>query len=177
MSDRIMKESGEPFASIEAAKSKRTRMGEEGQDTNIIEVEGGYALEKKGPIRPKRIPVGRRNRLTMDKKDKDPNYVYRIVNDDPGRVDMFKDAWWEVVTDKVQIGEDRIEDASQMGSVATKTVGRDQTGVVMRIKRELYEKDQRAKSEKIEESMKEIQREPNKPGQYGKIKITDNPRG
>ena len=44
--------------------------------------------------RPKRTPINGRNVLTVTGKD--PNYVYRIVNDVGGRVDMFKEAVHEL---------------------------------------------------------------------------------
>ena len=177
MTELIMREGGEPFKTIDAAKAKRTRMGEDGQDTNIVEIDEGYAIEIKEDKRPKRIPIGRRDRLVVDPRDKDPNYVYRMVNDEEGRIRMFEDAGYEIVRKKINMGENRIEDASQMGSAATKPVGRNQTGVLMRIKKEWYEEDQKAKTAKIRESMKEIQKEPEKPGQYGKIEVTRKKSG
>ena len=66
MSDLIFKDDGTPFATYNSAKAKRTRMGVEGLDTNIVEVDNGFALQKK-PYNPprKRIPLGQRNVLTV----------------------------------------------------------------------------------------------------------------
>lgn len=172
MSKLILKDSGEPFASENAAKAKRTRMGEEGLGTNIVEIEGGYALERKPENRRgKRIPIGTRQRLSIDKRDKDPNREYRIVNNDEGRIEMFEEAGWRIERKKIPIGDQRIEDGTQMGSAVTKPVGQKKIGVLMSIEKKLYKEDQDAKSDKIKESMRAIARETEKPGQYGNIKI------
>jgi len=175
MSELIKKASGEPFGTLESAKAARTRMGEDGLDTNIVEVEGGYALEtNRTQKRPKRVPVGVRNRLTVNKKDMEPGYTYRFVTDTEDRIRMCEDAGYEIVRDKVEVGDgNRIEDAKPIGSAVTKPVGRDQVGYLMRIKNEFYKEDQEAKINKIKENMKAIKEEPNKPGHYGKIKIRE----
>jgi hypothetical protein len=175
MSKLILKNDGTPFATETAALSQRTKMGEEGQNTNVIQIEGGFALERKPEERRgKRVPIGTRQRLTVDKGKKDPGYEYRVVNDDEGRVEMFEKAGWEIDRSKVKIGDHQIGEATQMGSATVKSVGMGKKGILMRIKKEWYKADQDAKSEKIKESMRAIQREPEKPGNYGKIKI-ENP--
>jgi hypothetical protein len=175
MSELIKKGNGEPFGTLESAKAARTRMGDEGLNTNVIEVEGGFALAKKPEKkRPKRVPIGRRGRLTVDKKNTDPAYKYRWVNQTDDRLTMYEEAGWEYVKEKVKVGDGkRPEEAKQIGSAVKKPVGRDVVAYLMRIKKEWYQEDQDAKSEKIKETMKELKRQPEKPGQYGKIKIRE----
>jgi hypothetical protein len=72
--------------------------------------------------RPKRTPVGTRNKLTV--QGKDPNYVYRIVNDVGDRIQQFIDAGYEIVEAKdVRVGDKRVETASSEGSQAQVSVG------------------------------------------------------
>ncbi|CAN8142620.1 hypothetical protein THIOSC15_490005 [uncultured Thiomicrorhabdus sp.] len=170
----ITKDDGSPFATYESAKAKRTRMGKEGLDTNVVKVDGGYVLEKRPYEKPKtRIPIGRRNVLTAKKEDLDPGYVHRFVNDDPGRLRMFMDAGWEVVEKRevMKILYDDIGAGSHVGSLVTKTVGKEKTAYLMRLKREYYEEDQEAKAEKIHEHEAGLKAVNEKDGQYGEVKI------
>ena len=176
MSEIITKDDGTPFATMESAKSKRTRMGAEGLDTNVVKVDGGFVLEKKPYEKPKeRIRIGGRNVLTVDHKDIGDGYVGRIVNDDPGRINMFRDAGWEVVEKRggAQIGDPQVGDGHQVGAVVTKSVGGGRVGYLMRIKKELYEEDQQLKADKIKETEAGLKMEKNKKGRYGEVKIGD----
>lgn len=109
--------------------------------------------------RPKRTPINGRNVLTV--QGKDPNYVYRIVNDVGGRVDMFKEAGYEMVLDKdVKVGDRRVNSASAEGSNAQVAVDKSGTkAFVMRIPKEWYEEDQRAKQERVNELEQTIKKD------------------
>ena len=49
--------------------------------------------------------------------DKDPDYVYRFVNDSGSRIDQMKNAGYEIVTDaNLVVGESRVSDPNQLGS-------------------------------------------------------------
>ena len=77
-------------------------------------------VESKRPTRAK--VTGKRNVLNVTGKD--PDFHYRIVNDTGDRVEMFKEQGYEVVTDnKVKIGERRIANPTQEGSVVSASVG------------------------------------------------------
>ena len=89
--------------------------------------------------RPKRVPVGTRNVLTV--KVRDPAYEYRFVNDLEDRIQMFKEGGWEVVTEDSQIGDKSVSDSSQISSAQTKAVGNGITAVLMRIRKEWYDED------------------------------------
>jgi hypothetical protein len=182
MSDLIYKDDGSPFATFNSAKAKRTRMGLEGLDTNIVEVDGGWALEKKPYKAPKkRIPLGQRNPLGMQAIKKDPNYVYRVVNDEPGRINMFRDAGWEVVQSEseIRMGDPNVGgDTGAVGTPVTKVVGRrdGKLAYLMRIPKEFYQEDQEAKSSKIRERESDLKMEKDKTGRYGDIKISNERR-
>ena len=176
MSEIIMKDDGSPFATMDSAKSKRTRMGQEGLDCNVVKVDGGFVLEKKPYKKPRtRIPIGRKGPLAIDKKDLDPNYSHRIVKDEGGRIRMFKDAGWEVVEKRggLQVGDDQVGVSGQLGAVVTKSVGANQVGYLMRIPKKFYKEDQQAKADIIKENEKGLKSESEKQGRYGKIKIGD----
>ena len=122
--------------------------------------------------RPQRIPVGgARDIITV--RDKDPNYVYRWVFDNPkrpGRIQRFLDGGYEVVQDDNEIGQKTVDRGSKLGSATTR---QDSGGllVLMRIKKEWYDEDQAAKQASIdalERSMKKDVRE-------GRIPGTDEP--
>lgn len=107
--------------------------------------------------RAKRTPINGRNILTVEGKD--PNYVYRIVNDDGDRIQMFKDAGYELVeSSSVRVGDRRVDVASSEGSKAQVSVGGGKKAFVMRIPKEWYEDDQKAKQaevDRLEQSIKQ----------------------
>lgn len=123
--------------------------------------------------RPKRIPVegNLRNKLTVDGKD--PGYEYRWVNDTDSRIEMFREGGWEVVTQKVQVGDKRVGEPTQEASAVTKAVGKQTTAVLMRILKEWYDEDQQSKMDYIRAIQAQIEQKPAQPGMYGKIKIGD----
>ena len=176
MNEIITKDDGSPFATIESAKARRTRMGAEGLDTNITKVDGGYVLERK-PYEPpkKRVPLGTRNILTIDEAEKDPAYQYRLVSDKGDRIRRFRDAGWEVVSRRegMKVGDDQVGVGSSVGSLVTKSVGGNTTGYLMRIKKEFYQEDQEAKAARIRQGESDLKLEKEKKGRYGDIKIGD----
>ncbi len=125
------------------------------------------------PERPRRIPVsGPRDILTV--QDKDPNYVYRMVNDIDDRIERFKLGGYEIVTSEHEIGMPSVDRASRtgkFGSAITKNVGGGVTAVLMRIPKEFWDEDQAAKAaevDKAEAAMRELGK---KQGEYGDVKI------
>lgn len=105
--------------------------------------------------RPTRNPIGSKNRISLPKGD--PNYVYRIVKDIDDRVNRFIEAGYEHVNVGTQIGDTRVAEGTPLGSKMTKDLGRGERGYVMRIKKEWYEEDQKAKvtrSNELQDSMR-----------------------
>ena len=109
--------------------------------------------------REKRIPIHEQNALTAEKKE---GYVRRIVNEEAGRVDMFKKAGWEIVEGHTQnISDHRMQNASQLGSEVRFVVNRDpmarsQTAVLMEIPEEHYNEDFLAQQDKIKQIEKTL---------------------
>jgi len=122
-------------------------------------------------VRPQRIAVGLRPKLSV--YGKDPNYEYRIVNDTPGRIAMFKQGGWELCTnDEVDTGNFRADQASEQGSLAYHIVngGDGLKGYVMKLKKEWfaefmeqYEAEVRATEETLQPNSND--------GGYGKVVI------
>ena len=104
--------------------------------------------------------------------EKDPNYVYRFVNDTGSRIDQMKQAGYEIVEDdNLIVGDSRVSDPSSQGS-AKRVISKDGTvSYLMRQKKEYYEEDQAAKqahNDEIEAAMKKQASE----GMYGSIKMS-----
>lgn len=98
--------------------------------------------------RPRRTPIGRRNRLSVENKD--PNYVYRIVNDIDGRVQDMIDRDYEVVLDAT-VGDKRVDTASPLGSAKQISVGKGIQAIVMRKRRDWHDEDQALKQKEIDD--------------------------
>ena len=117
--------------------------------------------------RKERIPVGTARDI-LAVKDQDPNYVYRWVNDQPGRIEKFKDGGYEVVTETVEVGGASVDRNTKLGSAVTKTVGGTMTAVLMRIPREWYNEDQKAKQDEIAAKEQAIR---SADSDYGDVKL------
>ena len=78
----------------------------------------------------KRVPLGMRNVLTAPKR---PGFVRRFVNDTPDRVQAFKDAGYDVVTEDVAVGDDKIGKSVAPGSAVMPSVGGGQRAVLMEL--------------------------------------------
>lgn len=130
--------------------------------------EAGVAKSLSGRVR--RTPVGVRNVLTVGGKD--PNFEYRIVNDEGDRVEQFKAAGYDVVSaSDVTVGDRRINKASAEGSAAQVSVGGGMKAVVMRIKKEWYAEDQAAKIENVAQTEAATKLEAIKGSDYGKLSL------
>lgn len=122
----------------------------------------------------KRIPVsGNKNVMTV--ADRDPNYMYRWVNDNrDGRIDRFKQGGYEFVEkNDHEVGDRTAETSTGATSLVTKMVGKDVTAYLMRIPMEFYEEDQEAKIKAIAESEEDMKRQLNSGtnGTYGNVKF------
>lgn len=122
----------------------------------------------------KRVPVsGNKNVITVT--DRDPNYMYRWVNDNrDGRIDRFKQGGYEFVEKNDHKVGDRTADTSTGAtSLVTKMVGKDVTAYLMRIPMEFYEEDQLAKRKALSASEEDMKRQLNsgKNGTYGDVKF------
>ena len=121
--------------------------------------------------RPTRAKVnGVRNVLNVSGKD--PDFFYRIVNDTGDRVASMQERGYEVVTDQtVKIGERRVANPTQEGSVVSASVGGGVKGVLMRIKKEWYEEDKAEKAALVNQT-ESATRTSSSEGMYGKLEIS-----
>jgi len=104
--------------------------------------------------------------------DKDPNYVYRFVNDTGSRVANFQAAGYEFVQDTdLVVGDSRVFDPSDIGSGKRVTSNDGTVSYLMRTKKEYYEEDQAAKAAQISETEQAMKQEASQ-GMYGNLKIT-----
>jgi len=119
--------------------------------------------------RPRRTPIsGKRNILTV--RGKEPGFEYRIAKDSPGRIDELMEAGYEIVTHSAEVGDKRVGTPTSEGSPVKVSLGRGETGYLMRQKKEWYDEDQAAKEAEIkarEESMIDQATREN----YGKFEI------
>jgi hypothetical protein len=135
------------------------------KDSNMKE-----SISKSPSGRIQRTPVGVRNVLSV--RGKVPDKEYRIVNDDPDRIEQFKAAGYEVVLAKdVTVGDKRVDAASPEGSAASMSIGGGRKGVVMAIRKDWYDEDQRAKLQRIEQ-LEDTTRQEALDGNYGDIKTS-----
>ena len=96
-----------------------------------------------------RTPIsGRRSILTVSGKD--PNYEYRWVINDPDRVDGLMEVGYEPVKHKVRIGERSVEQGGEVGAIVTRRAGGGVEYVLMRILKEWYIADQKAKQRDLD---------------------------
>jgi hypothetical protein len=114
--------------------------------------------------RPKRTPLGQRNRLSFGKQD--PNFVYRVINDQDDRLSQAQEAGYEFVTGDEPLGDKRAAEGGKIDSRVSKPVGNNTRGFLMRIPKEFYTEDQNAKMGVIEEMEKALKPD-KKAGQYG----------
>lgn len=119
--------------------------------------------------RPRRQPVAVRNRISV--KNQDPDFVYRVVNDQDDRVEQLIEQGYEIVPqDKVIRGGDkRVDSASALGSVSSIALGRGDRGVVMRQKREWNQEDQASKNLRADQLEKTMKGDARQSADYGQF--------
>jgi len=100
-------------------------------------------------VRPRRSPLTKRTRLGV--RNKEEGYHYRVVNDVDNRVQDLQDLGYEI-DPTADMGNKRVDNSTPMGSVSTISVGHGVRAVTMRIKKEYFEEDQKAKQEYVDQS-------------------------
>lgn len=105
--------------------------------------------------------------------EKDPNYVYRFVNDTGSRIANFQSAGYEIVKDdELTVGDSRVFDPSDLGSGKKVTSNDGTVSYLMRIKKEYYEEDQAAKQNYINETERAMKQQATQSADYGTFKVT-----
>jgi hypothetical protein len=127
-------------------------------------------LVKAPERRVKRAPVEGKNRLTV--KNKDPNYVYRYVNDTEDRISDFLERGWEFATEEsARVGDTRVDETSKLGTARAISVGGGTKAYLLRMKKEWYDEDQLAKQEYVKKTEAAMRPNSNE-GTYGKVDIS-----
>lgn len=127
------------------------------------------AISKAPAGRVTRVPVSQRNILTV--KGKDPNYEYRVVNDQDDRIAQFIEGGYELVEDESHdVGDKRVSQGTSVGSKKVFSVGQGTKAYLMRIKKEWYEEDQ-ARKQKFVNSQEASIKEKALDGNYGSIEF------
>lgn len=128
------------------------------------------ATKTQRPQRATRTPLFQRGPQSIH-GEKDPDFQYRFVNDTGSRIDNYKEAGWELVSDEgIQVGDSRAKDSSDLGSAKRVISDNGQVQYLMRVKKEWYEEDQAAKRTLLEEQERALKPDASQ-GLYGKIEI------
>ena len=120
--------------------------------------------------RPKRVPLGLRNILTVEQR---PGYVRRWINDAEDRVQRAIDGGYAPVTEPLKVGDPRSGADSQVGKTVSRSVGGGMKAILMEIPEDLYREDQAEKQQRVDASEASL-RPQQGDGQYGKIDIESN---
>jgi len=133
------------------------------QNNNLLTSNDGNGtieakVNKKSSLRErrKRIPLREQRRL-LDIPDKDPNFVYRLVNDVNNRISSMRDSGYEIIDRTGQEIEDfdvRIQDSASKNSALCQSVGSGITAYVMRKPKEWYDEDKEKELEEIKKKEK-----------------------
>ena len=122
--------------------------------------------------RPVRQSTGQRNKFAFINKD--PAYEYRVAVDNDGtgdRIAELKDMGYEFAPANVhKLGKSRVEETSNEGSLETINSGGGNKGYLMRINKDWYEDDKKAKAARIDATEAGL-KTPSLDGTYGNISI------
>ena len=152
MSDIELTAAKKPFATKAAAAMRLSTLSRrEGVDGKVVETEGGWGIKilSKDPEREYTPGV----REVLKAKDKDPNFAYRVVSEDPknpGRIKQMQDRDWELCDNP--LGDPKAGVAGSIGGHTSRPVGNNVTGHLMRIPREYYEQNKDAQDKAIRET-------------------------
>ena len=114
---------------------------------------------------------GVRNKLTV--RGQEPGYVYRHVLDIDGRVEDLSERGYEIVENKgIEVGDKRVAAASQVGSTVSTNSGDGRKLILMRIKKEYHEEDQKTKEAIVNATEEQLRGQASNNGLTGNIKLT-----
>jgi hypothetical protein len=120
--------------------------------------------ERPNRSKPKRVKFNDRNRISFSGMH--PDFVYRVVNDKPGRIERMQEIGYEFVESDEQLGDYRVAEGSKLGKAVSKAVGGGVNGYLMRIKKEFYDEDRKAKDERVD-SIESALKPKKSEGEYG----------
>lgn len=116
--------------------------------------EGREVTRSETAGRPARVPIGSANKLEFEGKD--PNYMYRVVNDVPGRLNMYIQAGYEYCTNEQRVADKGVAEGESVDTRICVNSGRGVKSYLMRIKKEYYDEDQAKKIDKIKRSEEQM---------------------
>jgi hypothetical protein len=126
----------------------------------------------KAPVRPKRKPVGTRQRLQFINTD--PGRAYRIIDATPERIAMFEDAGYRIEKIKEHmLGGQRTDIPTPADNAIS--VGGGKKQILVSIEKDLYEEDQAANARAVDELEAGIKPQASE-GQYGEVKLSSELR-
>lgn len=143
------------------------------QVDNVIQKVASVDQPRVKTNRKERVPVNGASRNLLTIQHRDPDFRYRWVLNDPDRVAKFEDGWWEIDTDprNQKVGDRRVDTpAGTSSSVVETKAGMGRKYVLMKLPRELWEQDQKAKQDEVDRIEAEIVREAKK-DRYGKLEV------
>lgn len=155
--DLIMTKDGKPFETEQAANLRSGVLKKSNVNTEVVKVDGGFALKKQEPKKV-RVPMHESRRLRFPKRE---GFHRHVFNDDKktNRIQRALDAGYTFVTEDVDGRDPRAGDASRIGKNTSQHVGDGMMGFLMEIPQELYEEDQGAKQTKIDMREAQVRRE------------------
>lgn len=122
--------------------------------------------------KPKRIPMGRRNIITVAGLQDTADFHYHWFNDVGDRLHKCREAGYEfVLRSGLGAGDQTIESAKGTTSIMSKGMGGGTTGFLMRIPMEFYKQDQKAKQLEVDALEAEMKVARRVEGSYGKISV------
>jgi hypothetical protein len=129
------------------------------------------AVPTKAPVRPKRKPVGTRERINIINQE--PDRAYRLINADPERMATFEEAGYRIEPiNKHILGGQRTDVPTPIDN--TLAVGLGHKQVLVSIEREFYEEDQAEKQALVDAKEAGI-KQPSEE-QYGRAEIKHEAR-
>ena len=166
MTDIIMTKEGKPFETKQAANLRMGVLKKNKMNTEVVEVDGGFALKKLESEREKvRIPIHKSRRLRFPQRKGYHRHVFN--DDDKNRIQRALNAGYDFVTEEIDGRDPRVGDAGQVGKNVSQQVGSGMTGFLMEIPQELYDEDQNEKQAKIALQEAEIRRDKKSEGEHG----------
>jgi len=126
--------------------------------------------------RPKRVPLHEQRNSKLEVSNLDPKFVYRWVNDKPGRIESFKLAGWTIATGEETVIYKQAGDASSIGSGLKQNVNSNpelaSQAILMKIPKEFYDEDQKVKQVEVDQIAKSYDPENTlNTDEFGKLKI------
>jgi len=167
------------------ANTRKISLKSNPQDEKPSKAETRAESTSERPTRKRMDVTGFNDKLSV--RGQDPAYVYRFVKDisdeldkstgvvdyRPGqRVAGFLAKDWEFVLSKdVQVGENSVYKTEGLGSIVRIPAGQDEWLFLMRIRKEWYAEDQKAKSQDILDTENQYAGLGSEEGTYGSVSI------